>query len=169
MAASPANATTISFTAADIGGGVVEYTYRVSGHDFLSGAGFQIHFDASLFAALDPLSATASSGDWLAVVTAQPDPRLPGADGLFEAFASLDHPSLDGTFTVDATLQPGASGTGTQPFDILDTDEVSIIESDSTTPDAGGTPVPVPEPMTLGLLAGPLAMLMQLRVQRRRR
>jgi hypothetical protein len=148
LASAASGAATIHYTVTDLpdvkpGEDLWQYHYSVSGVSFLSGQGFDIAFavdDGFQFGDLvDPQSGPSSDFDVMAI---QPDPEIP-ADGLFDAAALVDAPSLTGDF-ISTFIWRGAGTPGAQTFTLFDTD-FSIFETGTT----------VPEPV-VGLLVLPL-------------
>lgn len=156
LTASPAGATTVSFEAVDLSDVVIgedlwSYAYDVSGFSFTTNTGFSIYFDAGLYEQLeDPPPPV--NGDWDALVL-QPEPIF-SVDGLYDALALVDDPSLANPFTL-TFVWLGAPGTtpGSQPFDVHEFDSqgnfVGILDSGTT----------VPEPTTAVLLSTGLCAL----------
>ncbi len=131
------------------------YDYRVSDGTFLAGQGFFVQFDYNLYADLgDPPPAV--NGDWDPAV-AQPSQILPD-DGLYDALALVDNPSLLNLFSVEFIWSGGPAGPGAQPFTIYDA-AFAPIETGTTRAAA-----PIPAPAAL-LAAGLLPLV---RIRRRR-
>ena len=162
LAASASAGTTIHFTVTDLpdvnpGEDLWQYNYSVSGVSFAAGQGFDIAFavgDGFQFGDLvAPQSGPTTDFDVMAI---QPDPSIP-ADGLFDAVATLDAPSLAGDF-VSTFIWRGTGTPGAQTFTLFDTD-FSVFESGTT----------VPEPEALLLLSPLVAGLGLCRFGRRTR
>lgn len=150
-------AATITYEATDLPDVVVgqdlwEYSYHVSG-TFNAFEGFDVLFSPSLYAALqtDPV---APNADWLAL-TIPIDAGLP-ADGVYDATALKDGPSLDDPFRVQFVWL-GSGTPGAQPFVLFDA---------NFDPLPGGLTTPVPEPSTWAFLAGALALFGLRRLKR---
>ncbi len=152
--AAPVHAFQIEFRATDLpdivaGEDLWRYDYRVSDGTFLTGQGFFVQFDYNLYAALgDPPPAV--NGDWDPAV-AQPSQILPD-DGLYDAMALVDNPSLLNLFSVEFIWSGGAAGPGAQPFTIYDA-AFDPIENGTTRVEA-----PIPAPAAL-LAAGLLPLV----------
>jgi hypothetical protein len=138
LAASASAGTTIHFTVTDLpdvnpGEDLWQYRYSVSGVSFLSGQGFDIAFavgDGFQFGDLvPPQSAPTADFDVMAI---QPDPSIP-ADGLFDAVAQVDSPSLTDDF-VSTFIWRGTGTPGAQTFTLFDTD-FSVFETGTTVPE----------------------------------
>ncbi len=134
----------------DIVGGqdLWEYQYTVTG-TFGQFAGFNVLFDSALFANLqDPPPAV--NADW-SVSTTQPIPALL-ADGLYQASANQDAPSLAGPFKIQFTRLTDALP-GSQSYELVDAD-FNVTGTFATVPAA-----PIPEPATWAMLGVGLAAL----------
>ncbi|MBX3670122.1 MAG: hypothetical protein KF778_17105 [Rhodocyclaceae bacterium] len=156
-AGSAGAAASIQFTPVDLpnvtpGFDLWQYEYSVSGN-FVAFGGFNLLFSPTLYAQLEN-PPPAINADWFAS-TLEPDPGLP-ADGLYSATALIGSPSLADKFIV-SFVWLGNGTPGAQPFEVFD-DSFNITESGRTrTPGQ-----PVPEPGTLGLLAGALLLARRL-------
>jgi hypothetical protein len=91
----------------------VEFSFHVSGYDFLVGDTLAIFFDQDIFTNL--VIPFQTLPDWSLLVF-QPDLGLP-APGEFDLTAVVDHASLANPFLVDADLLPGQSVTD-RPFSL---------------------------------------------------
>jgi hypothetical protein len=146
------NATTLQFVATDLadvtpGEDLWRYEYKVEGNTFSQGQFVDVLFDPLLYGALT--AGPSPGGDWDVAVLQQPAPvNLPPFDrGIFDAFALVNDPSIDGIFSVNFVYL-GSGSPGSQPFEIYASD-AALLESGFTTP--SGTVVP--EPSTLLTLA----------------
>lgn len=160
LQAAPAGATAIQVTATDLndalgpGGDLWELSFAVSGRTFAVDQGFSVLFDPTLYADLVPLPAQPSP-DW-DVLVLQPDPALP-ADGLYDALALVDAPSLAVAFVTRVIwLGGGAGPVGGQPFTVnqfaSDGSLQQVLES-------GAQVVPEPALVMLLLPAAAAALL----------
>lgn len=143
------NAASITYEATDLTDNVIgedlwRYTYTVSDHIFDVDNGFSIFFDYIDYANLeDP--APAVNSDW-DILVLQPDSFLPD-DGIYDALALLNAPSLLDAFTLDFVWL-GAGTPGSQPFEVYD-DSFNIISSGNTISNVSN----VPEPATIFLFS----------------
>lgn len=155
-----ANALMIQYTATDLadttlGEDLWQYDYTVSDQTFNAFEGFSIFFDPTHYGALS-LPTTPSSSDW-DVITFDPDLGIPD-DGLFDALALVNNPSLSGTFSIQfvwlgAPDTPGAQDYETYTCGDLNCTGFSTLSSGSTASSA------IPEPASLSLfLAGLLGL-----------
>lgn len=150
-----ANAGTILYEATDLvdttpGVDLWMYSYVLSGFTFFENYGFQIFFDYMHYSNLeDPPSPV--NLDWDPIVF-QPDLGLPD-DGIYDALALVDNPSLADPFTV-SFVWLGGGLPGTQPYEIYD-DNFDIVAAGETTV--------IPEPTTIILLGLGLLSLSGLR------
>ena len=143
-------AITINYQATDLadtifGEDVWQYTYTVTDQVFSANDGFSIYFDLGLYSDLnDPPPSV--NDDW-DPISIQPDPAVP-ADGLYDALALVNNPSLANPFTI-SFVWLGQGTPGPQNFELYELidDGLNIIGTGTT------APVPVPEPSTL-LISG---------------
>lgn len=161
------NATTLQFVATDLvdvtpGEDLWRYDYKVSGSTFSQGQFFDVLFDPLLYGALT--AGPSPSGDWDVAVLQQPAPlTLPPFDkGIFDAFALVNDPAIDGIFSVNFVYLGGGTP-GSQPFEIYGSNG-ALLEPGFTTPP--GTVVP--EPSALLTLSFAAAALTGLKVRRLR-
>jgi hypothetical protein len=144
-----ARAATIEFDAIDLGAGLWQYDYFVSGVSFAADEGFATFFDVNLYSDLVPIDLPlAVASDW-DILVLQPDLVLPD-DGIYDALALVNSASLEYPFSVIFSWL-GAAGTspGIQPFEIYRLDgegQMDLLETGFTVPRSA-----VPEP-ALGLL-----------------
>lgn len=132
---------------APAGSTVLQVTYLLSNFSFLANEELDIQFDPALYGELS--NGQAPSGFVLNLF--QPDNPL-GAPGDFSALATVDNPSLTGSFSADVvfygTGQPGPQSYSINQYDaqgnFLDT-----VSSGSSTP-ANDAPVPEPGSFWLG-------------------
>ncbi|GEP42061.1 hypothetical protein BGE01nite_13520 [Brevifollis gellanilyticus] len=109
--------------------------YRVAGHSFVDGQGFNIQFDSELFKALQNPSGAAAT-DWDALLI-QPDSGL-GSPGFYDLQALKDNPALGSLFVVEVVwLGPGKPGP--QTFTIYNTN-LATLETGLTAPVIGTIP-----------------------------
>ena len=143
---SSASAINISYNANDLGSGLWQFDYYVSGYNFDTDYGFQIIYDYGLYENITPIS---SSSDW-DVLAWDPD-LIFGVpdDGVYDALALVDNASLSSPFSVQFNWL-GLGNPNGQYFEVYDS---SFAYADS------GQTAPVPEPATLMLLAAGLAGL----------
>ena len=138
----PASATTIEFTATDLGGDRWLYEYFLSGRVFSEGQGFTVFFDYMMSSALQLEAPSPGDANWGPLVI-QPDLALK-SDGYYDALALTTDPPLAGPFQV-SFLWLGTGTPGSQRFEIYrEQDLPGFIEEGRTTP--------VPEPSTLLLV-----------------
>jgi hypothetical protein len=144
------NATTVHFVATDLsdatpGEDLWRYDYTVGGQTFSQGQFFDVLFDPLLYGALT--AGPSPSSDWDVAVLQQPNPvNLPPFDrGIFDAFALVNDPSINGTFSLNFVYLGGGSP-GSQPFQIYGSD-AELLESGFTTP--AGTVVPEPSSLLM--------------------
>jgi hypothetical protein len=132
---------------APAGSTVLQVTYLLSNFTFLANEELDIAFDPTLYGALS--NGQAPSGFSLNLF--QPD-SPPGAPGDFSALATINNPSLTGSFSADVvfygTGQPGPQSYSINQYDAQD-NFVDAVSSGSTTP-ATNTPVPEPSSFWLG-------------------
>jgi hypothetical protein len=152
--AAPAGAIVVSYQATDVADAVPGedrwvYRYWLDEFPFAAGYGFSVRFDPALYAALDASPATPSA-QWDAIAI-EPDANL-GDDGLYDAEALADAPSVNATFTV-SFVWLGEGTPGEQPFDVREP-----APSFAVLPGESGTTV-LPEPAQSALTAGALASL----------
>jgi hypothetical protein len=168
--ASPASATSITFTSTDLadlveGQDLWMYEYVVSDRVFDVDQGFSIYFETLLYGELD--LATQISPDW-DILTFQPDPGLP-SDGIYDALALVNNASLAQLFTVTFVwLGAPGSAPGLQAFTVnqFDADgNISFLESGSTTP--AGSSSSIPEPSSLLFVSSGLTIAIMRRWRRR--
>lgn len=130
----PGHATAIQFLATDLadstpGEDLWRYDYRVGNRNFLMDEGFFIEFDYNRYSRLQyppPLV----NNDWDPQVS-QPDLILTD-NGLYDALALTDSPSLGDLFSVTFVWSGGATTPGSQPYTIYDT-AFNPIETGATT------------------------------------
>jgi len=144
-----ANSATISYDATDLtdtvmGEDLWRYSYTVSDHVFDIDNGFSIFFDYTNYSNLqDP--APLVNADW-DILVLQPDSSLPD-DGIYDALALLNAPSLLDAFTLDFVWL-GVGTPGSQLFEVYD-DSFNIISSGNTIANVSN----VPEPATIFLFS----------------
>lgn len=133
--AGPSHALAIQFRVTDLvnttpGEDLWRYDYRVGNRAFMTGQGFFIEFDYNTVRQLqDPPPAV--NGDWDPQVT-QPDLILTD-NGLYDAWALVDSPSLADLFSVTFVWSGGATGPGPQPYTLYDAN-FNVIETGRTAP-----------------------------------
>lgn len=88
-----------------------QFRYTLQGFSFAANEGFSIIFERELFASLGVPSGPDNS--WSLLVF-QPDLNLP-EDGLFDALALMDHPSVSSPFSVEFVYL-GAGAPSSQSF-----------------------------------------------------
>lgn len=126
------------------------YRYQLDEFPYDAGYGFTVYFDPDLYADLQ--ETPVSPAQWNAI-TAEPDVNL-GDDGLYDAQALLDAPTVAVSFTVSFRWL-GAGTPGAQPFEVREPlPSFAVIESGTTV---------VPEPAALSLGAGAIAALAGMR------
>ena len=150
-----ANAGTILYEATDLvdttpGEDLWMYSYVLNGFTFFENYGFQIFFDYMLYSNLEDPPPLVNL-DWDPIVF-QPDLGLPD-DGIYDALALVDNPSLADPFTV-SFVWLGAGSPGTQLYEIYN-ENFDIIATGETTV--------IPEPTTIILLGSGLLSLAGLR------
>lgn len=139
-----ANATVIEYQATNLSGNTWQYSYFVSGFDFLTNYSLSIFFDSLSYQNLQdpPISPAPALWD---VISIQPDLLAP-LDGEFDAFALVDHPSTAAPFTISFDWT-GAGEPGTQLFSIFDGDfmmvDAGVTQPREVTPPP---PVGIPDP-----------------------
>ena len=141
-----ANALNISYDASDLGAGLWQFDYYVSGFDFDTDYGLQIFYEYGLYENITPVSA---SSDWDAIAW---DPDLVFGfpdDGIYDALALVDNASLSEPFSVQFNWL-GTENPNGQYFEVYDPTFAYV--------DSGQT-APVPEPATFLLLSAGLAGL----------
>jgi hypothetical protein len=147
----PSHALTIQFMATDLtnttpGEDLWRYDYRVSNGTFLKDQGFFIEFDYNTYSNLqDPPPAV--NGDWDVLVT-QPDLALTD-NGLYDALALADGPSLNDLFSLTFVWGGGATAPGSQPYTIYDA-SLTTIQTGNTI----AVPIPASEALVQVGLAG---------------
>ncbi len=147
ISVSPSHATTIQFLATDLtntipGEDLWRYDYRVDNRAFVMDEGFFIEFDYNIYSNLQFPPPVVNS-DWDPQVT-QPDLILMD-NGIYDALALIDIPSLTDLFSVIFVWSGGAAAPGSQPFTIYDT-AFNPVETGVTTP---AVPIPAPTPAVL--------------------
>jgi hypothetical protein len=162
--AEKADALTIRFETFDLadvtpGEDLREIRYHVTGSSVLVNHGFAIEFGLALYRNLeDPPPAV--NADW-DVLVLQPDPGIP-ADGIYDALAVTDNPSLADPFVL-TFVWLGAEDPGSQPFTVNEFDDagnlLAVLEVGVTQPLAQA----VPESATFPLIAGGIIALASLR------
>jgi hypothetical protein len=150
--AAPARAVEITYRAVDVADTVVGedrwlYQYWLDEFPFDAGYGFSVYFDPALYF---DLATPAAPSAWDAIAI-EPDANL-GDDGLYDAEALVDLPSVNGTFAV-SFVWLGAGTPGAQPFDVREP-----APSFAPVPGESGTTV-LPEPATCTLGMGAIASL----------
>lgn len=157
LVAAPASALTITYEAIDqpdlvAGEDLWEIRYRASEFPYGANHGFSIGFDVELFADLEDPPPVGADWDVIAI---QPDVFLV-SDGLYDALALTDTPSLPGYFGLTFVWR-GTAGTspGSQPFSVNEFSPGGALIGVRET----GVTVPVPEPATGALLLGGLCAL----------
>lgn len=119
-----------------VGQDLWRYTYSLIGFNFQAGQGFSVFFNYQLYTNLSNPQ-PAASPDWNAIAV-QPDLIL-NQDGYYDALASINAPSLAGTFSVDVIwLGQGLPGTS-QPFYTYDVNFQPLITGVTT---EGAVPEP---------------------------
>jgi len=158
--AGPAHALTVRFTVTDLpdlpeSPDRWRYDYTVDSFPYDAGWGFTVYFDPLLYGSIEtPLPAVGAG--WSAVAY-QPDPG--SFDGLYDAEATVDAPSVASPFTVVFTWL-GDGAPGAQPFELRDYPNYKVVESESG--------VTVPEPRSAASSAAVLAGLAAVAARRRR-
>jgi hypothetical protein len=112
--------------------------FRIPDGVFLP-AGTYVYFDANLYGTLS--AASAPNADWDVIILQQPNPvNVPPFDqGIFDAGARTDNPSLSGAFSV-SFINLGAGTPGSQRFEVFDA-ETNLVDSGFTQEVRG-----IPEP-----------------------
>jgi hypothetical protein len=144
----------VSYTTTNLGGGLYEYAYTLSGYDLLAGDDLAIYFPLATSANLTDLGT--GGADYTTFVF-QPDPSIP-ADGEFDAIANVDNPSL-ATVLDTSFLYSGAGTPGAQDFTLYDAD-YNVIST-------GETLAATPEPLPLLLLCTGILAIYALRQRQR--
>lgn len=155
-------ASVIEYTTRNVNGGTWEYSYYLSGLNFMQFGGFQIYFDYNFYSDLDNFP-VAPNTDW-SPITFNPDPSL-FINSLYDAIALVNNPSLTDPFVISFNWsgvdQPAAQGFSLyQCEDEFCSTGVTFGRTGTTVArnDGGGpNPNPIPEPLTtlligLGLL-----------------
>lgn len=144
-----AHASTITYTATDVGGSTWQYDYSLTNNSEPSDIGeFTTFFTLSQYS---NLSVESSPGNWSSIV-AQPDPGLP-ADGFFDGQAldaGLAPGQTQGGFAVRFTWL-GQGAPGAQTFNIVDPSTFATLEAGTTTL---VTPLPASFLLMLSGMAG---------------
>jgi|GEM_PF-1333741 len=144
-----AQATTVSYSVANIAGNAWQYTYTVTNDTLTSDIEeFSIFFDVSLTA---NLALTSSPAQWSPLVF-QPDPGIPD-DGLFDALAlvsGISHGASQGGFQVQFDFL-GSGVPGAQTFAVIDPNTFAQL-------DTGLTQI-VPLPAAIWMFAASLLLL----------
>jgi len=130
------------------GNTLFRYNYFLSGLDFLVNQALDIQFGPTLFGSLS----NGGAGTGFSLLLLQPN-NPPQASGEYSALATLDHPSLAQTFSVDFTYT-GSGSPGAQFYSVDQFNAnggfVGVLSSGNTIPAVSN---PVPEPSVF-LLAG---------------
>ncbi len=137
-----AHAVTIQYQVTDLtdisaGADLWQYTYAVSNHNFSMDTGFSLFFDPTLYTNLQN-SAPAAHANW-DILLIQPDTFTPD-NGIYDALALVDNPSLLTLFSIDFVWLGTAIPTS-QPFEIYDTN-FNLISGGMTTSSTSSIPAP---------------------------
>ncbi len=134
-----ATATVVDFSVTEVSGSTWQYNYTISNTTQPGNIGeFTVFFTQGQSS---NLSVAASPGNWSSIV-AQPDPNLP-ANGFLDSQAldlGLSPGSSQNGFSVQFTWL-GTGTPGSQPFNIVDSNTFTTLESGNTTL---VSPVPLP-------------------------
>ncbi len=153
LGATPAQATTIEFDVASLGGNTFRYDYTVENNslgDVIEE--FTIFFDLGLY---ENLVVPDAPADWDPIAI-DPDGSLPD-DGFYDALAlgmGVDVGGSLGGFSVSFDWL-GAGTPGSQVFNVIDPFTFATLDSGATSSSA---PAPVPEPASLLLVASLLLL-----------
>ena len=132
---------------APAGSSVLQVTYLLSNFTFLANQELDIQFDPTMYGEF--VSGQTPAGFSLNLFDAN---NPPGAPGDFSALATVDNPSLTGTFSADVVYY-GTGTPGPQSFSINQYDAqgnfVDTVSTGSTTP-SSNTSVPEPGGFWLG-------------------
>jgi hypothetical protein len=154
---------TTSLGVDNTGSSVFRFTYTLSGIDLPINQEFDIEFDPTVFTQL----ANGVTGPGFDLLLFQPNQPV-GVEGDYSDLATVNHPSLTGTFSVDATLAAGITAPPiSQPFIIFDdnmTPSTVVFQGTATATVAGG----VPEPWSFLLSGGGLLTMSAVWAVRRR-
>jgi hypothetical protein len=143
------NAAAIQFQVTNLGLNSYRYNYTLSGFTLQANQELDIRFDPTVYASISN-GVAPSDYDLLLLQPNNP----PGTAGDYRAFALVNNPSLAGLFSVDFTLQNGASP-GSQQFFINQYSQAGFL---ITSTPSGFTTSAIPEPATLSL--GCLALIL---------
>lgn len=156
-----ADSVSVTYTVVNLGAGTWEYEYTLSG-SLSSGDDVAIYFPLATSSNITDLG---TGGADFTTYDFPPDPGLP-AEGEYDITANVDDPSLAPVFDVSFTYS-GAGSPGPQMFNFYDANFDQIGAGETVAAVAVG-PSPVPEPLSLSLLASGLVLLPALRQRRRR-
>jgi hypothetical protein len=142
------NAAAIQLQVTNLGLNSYRYNYTLSGFALQANQELDIRFDPAIYTGL---SNGVAPSDYDLLVLQPNNP--PGTAGDYRAFALVNNPSLAGPFSVDVTLQNGASP-DSQPFFVNQYSQAGLLLSST----AGGfttsvSTVPEPATLSLGFLA----------------